>query len=891
MSKIQFLDEKGTFRLENPDHYTGLYFPIASEQGLKSAVTPNLNGDSKLDQNTFLLEPTSIENLHNNRSSRNFWCQIEGKGNWSVTGQSAEAELQKFTQEEDSCELTAGFMWQKISRTSSKYGLSATVLSYVPCDQNVEIMHVTVTNQTSSKVNFVPVAAVPIYGRSADNLRDHRHVTSLLHRINTTKNGVWVKPTLSFDERGHQRNQMTYYVCGVGENGESPESFYPTVESFLLDGGSFTNPLALKGALHGCKPGAVLEGKEALGGIVFSKVSLQPQESISFTVLIGVTERQDEITEVIEKFNSKQKVLACHKETENAWQKQVNVQYHTGKPDFDQMMRWVSFQPFLRRIYGCSFLPHHDYGKGGRGWRDLWQDCLALLMMNPEGVREMILSNFGGVRIDGTNATIIGSKQGEFIADRNNIVRVWMDHGVWPFMTTRLYMDQTGDLELLTEKVTYFKDKQAERGTATDLEWDDKYGNKQKDIRGKIYEGTVLEHLLLQNLCAFYEVGEHNHFRLRGADWNDAMDMAQERGESVAFTCAYAGNLQQLAHYLRALKQEKKVQTVELLQEISELLVDDFYTFEDVRKKQTVLMKYTKQCRHQVSGAKLKFDPDELAANLMKKADWIMNHVRKTEWVMDQKQNGWFNSYYDNHGNQAEGQFGENIRMILTGQVFAIMSKTASKEQIAAICKSADTYLYDERTGGYKINTNFKEEKYDMGRMFGFAYGEKENGAVFSHMTVMYANALYENGFVKEGYKALQTLADTALCFDTSRMYPGIPEYFNAEGRGLYAYLTGAASWYMLTMITEVFGVKGRLGRLCFEPKLLKEQFDEKMEASIELTFSGKHFKVTYRNDEEKDYGSYEVGAVKLDGREVKDVNEELESLDTSCHEIVIELQ
>ena len=56
--------------------------------------------------------------------------------------------------------------------------------------------------------------------------------------------------------------------------------------------------------------------------------------------------------------------------------------------------------------------------------------------MDPGGVRQMVVSNYGGVRIDGTNATIIGSGQGEFIADRNGISRVWMDHGVWPFLTT-----------------------------------------------------------------------------------------------------------------------------------------------------------------------------------------------------------------------------------------------------------------------------------------------------------------------------------------------------------------------------------------------------------------------------------------------------------------------
>ena len=69
--------------------------------------------------------------------------------------------------------------------------------------------------------------------------------------------------------------------------------------------------------------------------------------------------------------------------------------------------------------------------------------------------------------------------------------------------------------------------------------------------------------------------------------------------------------------------------------------------------------------------------------------------------------------------------------------------------------------------GGYRLNTDFKEEKFDLGRMFGFAYGEKENGAVFSHMTVMYANALYQRGFVKEGYRALYTLLEQAKRFWT----------------------------------------------------------------------------------------------------------------------------
>lgn len=206
--------------------------------------------------------------------------------------------------------------------------------------------------------------------------------------------------------------------------------------------------------------------------------------------------------------------------------------------------------------------------------------------------------------------------------------------------------------------------------------------------------------------------------------------------------------------------------------------------------------------------------------------------------------------------------------------------------------------MYDAAIGGYRLNTDFKELKFDMGRMFGFAYGEKENGAVFSHMTVMYANALYKRGYVKEGYKALRALADAALNFEMSKIYPGIPEYFNSEGRGMYHYLTGAASWYMMTMITEVFGVHGEAGNLVIRPKLLKKQFGDNGMASIRLHFAGKEFEVTFINAQGLEYGTYEIGRVECDGeaQQIADGGqallnrESLQSMADGLHRIVVEL-
>lgn len=883
MEQIKFTGTEEVFMIEHPERYPYLYFPLAGECGLKSSVTPLLGGDSKINQSVFLLEPVSVENLHNNRSTRNFWCDIKGKGYWSATGVSAEELAKRFTEKEDGCRVEAGFMWHKVVRESAEYQMKAEITSFVLLDSNTEVMQVNLKNIGSDTMEIRPTAVIPIYGRSADNIRDHRHVTSLLHRICTTEYGIEVMPTLSFDEKGHRKNDMTYFVCGLDEEGNAPLDYYPTVDDVVAEGGTFECPAAVFKGRNGVKAGILLEGTEAVGGLRFGKKELQPGEETTYTVLMGITRQKEEIQTLIGRFGSKQ---LAERELENVkeyWRNAVNVSYQTADKSFGNFMKWVSFQPMLRRLFGCSFLPHHDYGKGGRGWRDLWQDCLALLIMNPQGVRQMLLDNFAGVRMDGTNATIIGTKQGEFIADRNNITRVWMDHGVWPFMTTQFYIHQTGDLGLLEEQAPYFKDKQICRGTQIDDKWEESSGCWQKTELGAVHEGSIMEHLLLQNLTAFYEVGEHNVIRLRGADWNDALDMAEERGESVAFTNAYAGNMKDLATLLQLYSKHTGTETVLISEEVLSLLQDNKSLYDSVQKKNEVLRKYLELCRHTVSGKKEEVTVQYLVNNLNHKADWLMEHVREKEWVQDKAGNGWFNGYYDNHGKKVEGEFETGIRMMLTSQVFSIMSGTAQQEQIEAVIKSADQYLYEERLGGYRLNTDFGEVKEDLGRMFGFSYGDKENGAVFSHMAVMYGNALYRRGFVKEGFKALNALAKQSMRFKVSQIYPGIPEYFNGKGRGLYHYLTGAASWYMLTVITEMFGVRGELGELRLEPKLLAEQFDETGKAGLELQFAGKQWKVVYINAEGREYGDYRIGKAFLDGTELEAGNETFIQLSKQC--------
>lgn len=870
MSGYYFTDEYGSFHLDHPEKNSYLYFPLAAENGLKSSVTPTLGGDSKLDQNSFLLRPVSSEDLHNLRSTCNFWCVMEPGTAWSATGVSAETEYFKGTAFEEECSLDAGLMWHSLNRSSKKYGLASKITSFVPCDERpFEVMQVTVRNERTEAVSFVPVAAIPIYGRSADNLRDHRHVTSLLHRMKVTDAGLELTPTLTFDERGHKKNTLTYFVYGTDDDGKHPDFVCPEVENFIGEGGSFTHPESIFNGRVGADEiwkttGAEAAGCEAIGALAFEKCSLQPGESRSWCIFLGIhpAAETDAEEKLMADYADTKAVEHALEKGKEEWIRKTNVHYETGDPFFNGYMYWVTFQPILRRLFGCSFLPHHDYGKGGRGWRDLWQDCLALLIMEPAGVRDMLVSNYGGVRMDGTNATIIGQGMGEFIADRNNITRVWMDHGLWPYMTTEFYIRQTGDEQILAEEVPYFKDRQIFRGEQKDEQWSPAYGTKQRSAEG-IVTGTVLEHILLQNLTAFYDVGEHNHIRLRGADWNDAYDMAQENGESVTFTAAYAGNLEKLAsvidHYAQNISP-----TMQFQSEVCRLFADRSEIYDSVPEKQAFLKAYYDTCGHMVSGQKQNVKLREIAQVLRGMASWMKEHIRKTEWI-ETKDGSFFNGYYDNSKRRLEGEFQGGTRMTLTSQVFPIMSGTATKEQVEQIVFAADKLLFDKKVGGYKLNTDFGEVKSDMGRAFGFAYGHKENGAVFSHMAIMYGNSLYQRGFIKEGFKVFKALYEQSKDFETSRIYPGLPEYFSDKGRGMYHYLTGSASWLMMTMVIECFGVKGDYGKLCLEPKLVADQLDQSGKLGIRLFFHGVEVHVVYQALEQKEVYT-KVKELRLDG-------------------------
>jgi len=857
----KFTGSDGRFASDNANLINTLYFPLCNNSPIRSSISPDLHGDLKKDFNSFLLQPLSRIGLSNLKSSRNFWIYINKGKVWSATGVSKDISTKKL----DKFKLEAGPLWHKVTRSNKRIGLAAEITSFIPAGNDpVEIMQVKLHNISSRPISLIPTAAIPVYARSASNLHDHRHVTSLLARTEITKYGTITTPTLSFDEAGHRKNKLSYFVYAVDQNSRPAAQIYSTYEDFCGEGSDLEWPDAVSNdrpPLNKQK-----QGREVVSGIKFRRITLKPDQSFSYIILLGIVNNPAKATGIMHKFNNLKKVESALFANQRYWQKlSCDISVQTPDINYNNWLRWVTLQPTLRRIFGCSFLPDFDYGKGGRGWRDLWQDCLCLILTSAEKNRKLLINNFKGVRIDGSNATIIGDKPGEFRADRNNIIRVWMDHGIWPLLTTDLYINQSGDFNLLFEKISYFRDMHTRRGKKVDLAWKIPNRNQLKTKNKKVYKGTILEHLLVENLVQFFNVGPHNQIRLENADWNDGLDMAAEFGESVAFSAMYAHNLDLLSKIIDKLPQRK----IAVFKELSILLGGIFgkgFNYSDMGKKTRVLDNYLSATEDYISGKTIYLRREELVVELKKKALWLKEHIRKQEWVKP----GFYNGYYNNKRQRVGGKFGRNIRMTLTGQVFPITSGVATEAQIKTIFKNMNRYLKSREFGGFRLNTDFKSEQLHLGRAFSFIYGDKENGAFFNHMSIMCAHALYQRGFVKEGRQIFDSLYRMAGNSRISKVYPCLPEYFNSDGRGMYSYLTGSASWYILTLLTQAFGIKGCWGDLVIEPKLTAREFRQGGEISVNTSFANKAIKVVFINRKRREFGRYLIRAVKINGKLLK---------------------
>ena len=772
--------------------------------------------------------------------------------------------------------FSMGLGYCTYQNTSRQLGIEIKATVFVPLGEMFETWLVEIKNisKTKKTVDFIP--AVPIFGGSRAYTEYHRDVVRLYNKSRVTDH-IEILPGLEWVEGKTDASDICYYMSAATEKGRKGSRFYSDRESFLGPRNSWLSPEAIlsnKPPKHQCL------GKEAVGAIEFRKLQIAPKESAKFVILNGICNGGAAEKKIAEYGYAR--AVESLGELKRFWEERTNrVKIETGNPTLNLLWNdWWCYQLSMRYWFGNTGHPQFDYGADFSGWRDFWQDMMAATVIDPKSLEERTLNTLEGIRLDGTNATRFFARTKKFGSDETN--GLWCDHPYWTTQTVLMLANFLGKPEfLLTEGIPFFKDCYCSRGEQKDIVWPHGHIEKQKTWDGKIYTGTVLEHLLAQLFTMFYDVGKNNLLKQKRADWNDAVD--QVKGENVTFTLGLAHDCVDLAAALEELQQRLGTKDIEIYEELAGLM-EEWGTGEPenppAAQKQQKLNHYLSKVDKAVSGKRVPIPLQKIISDLRAKAAVSVKTVNNTAW------NGeYYSGYFYDDGKPVDTIFrqgstgkkdptSDDFMMMLMPQTWSLVSGAADRIGASEkVIGSVKKLLADRKTGGLKLNSPayWKFDK-AIGRITGFAAGTKENNAIFCHANLFMAWALLKRRRADEAYTIFNGINPLNRPQEILRTGPWIPEYYissdnpNWPGRGEYPLLTASAGWTRYLMQYFFFGVRGMHDGLLIDPCLPAEP--EFKECKFSINFRGAAYEIRFSNP--KLAKNSAALSIKVDGAEIK---------------------
>ena len=246
------------------------------------------------------------------------------------------------------------------------------------------------------------------------------------------------------------------------------------------------------------------------------EVELEKDEEAEFTIILGCTEKIEDINRIQNMFETTDSIKREYDNTVNYWRKLVVKNMKLDDEYLNIMANgWLLYQTIVCRLFARSGF----YQSGGAiGYRDQLQDTLALISSWPERTRQQIVLN--------------ASKQFE----KGDVLHWWHEHSgagirtyfsddyLWlPYVLSE-YVNRTGDISVLDETTPYLEDKPMNGKR----EVYDVYRNIDK------YD-TVYNHAKKAIEYGLSRINEKSGLlKIGDGDWNDGF--SNIRGESVWLT-------------------------------------------------------------------------------------------------------------------------------------------------------------------------------------------------------------------------------------------------------------------------------------------------------------------------------------------------------------------
>ncbi len=439
--------------------------------------------------------------------------------------------------------------------------------------------------------------------------------------------------------------------------------------------------------------------------------------------------------------------------------------------EYGHLTEWLPYQ-----VYNSRFEARTGFYQvsGAYGFRDQLQDGLALVHCVPALVREHILRS-------ARHQFKEGDVQHWWHPPAIGVRTHMCDDRLWLVYVVCEYIAVTGDTAVLEESVPFLCDVPISPQDVTVYTSACESGAR----------ASLFEHCLraIKISCDF---GENGLVRMRGGDWNDAMDKVGEKGIGTSVWCTMF-----LYHVIeRFLPHVKNIELCDELRRINKAL-------------------YCAVCNA--------YETDR------------------------------FLRAYSDDGTALGSNESKTCKIDILTQSWSVIAGVGSAEQKKIALDSAYNLLCDAENKLIRLFDPPFTSSDGVGYIGNYPRFVRENGGQYTQAAVWYVWALFQNGQTERANELLKWLNPANRCRTEAdaenycvEPYVSAADVYGGElaGKGGWTWYTGSAAWLYKCLVTQYAGITVRGDVVSFCPHLPKDT----EELNVNFRFGSENIKVKIVN-------------------------------------------
>lgn len=397
--------------------------------------------------------------------------------------------------EKESYTIKHGFGYTIFQHNS--HGIEQELTMFVPKDDPVKINLISLKNNSGVKRRLT----LTYYMRPVMGVTDQFTQQYVTTEFEQTTGTFLIKNSYNSDFPGR--------IAFIASS-EDIKSYTGDRYEFIGRNRDLRSPEALKREFLSNTTGAGLDPCASIQ----IEIELTPGQKKELTFLLGQTKKPREIHQIVDKYIKLKNCKKALEEIKEHWKKILEtVQVKTPDLTMDLMINnWLLYQTISCRLWARSAF----YQSGGAfGFRDQLQDAMNSINALPDATRKQILLHSAHQFVEGDVQHWWHPGAGD-----KGIRTKFSDDLLWLPLAVSEYVYNTGDYEILNEKVNYLEDKPLGEDE------DERYGTPRiSDEKGPVYDHCI------RAIERSLKFGEHGIPLMGSGDWNDGMNNVGNKGK------------------------------------------------------------------------------------------------------------------------------------------------------------------------------------------------------------------------------------------------------------------------------------------------------------------------------------------------------------------------